>query len=62
MEGFRQHGDSEVAKIMPFAYKRLTSTKQPFWNFQPISSSKLYILLSRNLMEGFMQHRGSETA
>ena len=32
MEGFGQHGDSEVAKIMPFAYERLTSTKQPFWN------------------------------
>ena len=29
---------------------------------QPISSSKSNIPLSRNLMEGFMQHRGSETA
>ena len=32
MEGFRQHGDSEIAKIIPFAYKRLSSTKQAFWN------------------------------
>ena len=36
MEGFGQHGDSEVAKIMPFAYERLTSTKQPFWNSSTI--------------------------
>ena len=33
-----------------------------FGILQPISSSKPYILLSRNIMEGFMQHRGSETA
>ena len=32
MEGFRQHGDSEIAKIMPFAYQRLPSTKHPSWN------------------------------
>ena len=29
---------------------------------QPISSSKPYILLSRNLMEGFLQHEDSEIA
>ena len=28
----KQHGDSEVAKITPFAYQRLPSTKQPSWN------------------------------
>ena len=32
MDGFGQHGDSEVAKTMPFAYERLTIAKQPFWN------------------------------
>ena len=32
MESFRQHRDSEVAKIIPFAYERLPSTKQPSWN------------------------------
>ena len=32
MEGFRQHEDSEIAKIIPFAYQRLPSTKQPSWN------------------------------
>ena len=62
MEGLWQHGDSEVAKIMPFAYERLTSLNSHFGILQPKSSSKPYILLSRNLMEGFMQHRGSETA
>ena len=31
MEGFMQHGDSETARIIPFAYQRLPSTKQPFW-------------------------------
>ena len=111
MEGFRQHGDSETAKIIPFAYQRLPSTKQPFWNsstdiffqtsypfeqkldgrlhatlrlrnlksshlhikdclainnyfgiLQPTSSSKPYILLSRNLVDGFRQHGDSEIA
>ena len=32
MEGFRQHGDSEIAIIIPFAYQRLPNPKQPFWN------------------------------
>ena len=27
-----QHGDSEIAKIIPFAYQRLPSTEQPSWN------------------------------
>ena len=27
-----QHGDSEIAKIIPFAYQRLHSTEQPSWN------------------------------
>ena len=31
MEAFWEHGDSEIAKIIPFAYQRLPSTKQPFW-------------------------------
>ena len=31
MEDFWEHGDSEIAKIIPFAYQRLPSTKQPFW-------------------------------
>ena len=33
-----------------------------FGIFQTSSSSKPYILFSRNLMEGFMQHGDSETA
>ena len=32
MAGFLQHGDSEIAIIIPFAYQRMPSTKQPFWN------------------------------
>ena len=32
MKGFMQHEDSETAKIIPFAYQRLPSTKQPSWN------------------------------
>ena len=32
MEGFIQHGDSETAKIIPFACQRLPSSKQPSWN------------------------------
>ena len=32
MEGFRQHGDSEVAKCIPFAYRRFPSTQQPSLN------------------------------
>ena len=31
MEGLRQYGDSEIAKIIPFAYQRLPSTQQPSW-------------------------------
>ena len=131
MEGSMQHGDSEVAKIIPFAYQKLPSTKQPSWNssniiiFKPIyaleqlpdrrhharyglrinkifsftnrtwprteqpsccylnnsssfeldghalnslhgifqiTSSKPFILLSRNLMEGLRQHGDSEIA
>ena len=60
MEGFRQHGDSEIVIIIPFAYQRLPSTKQPSWNSSTTPSSKPYITLSRNLMEGFRQHGDSE--
>ena len=43
LEGFRQHGYSEIANIIPFAYQRLPSTKLPSWNsstniFKPIFS------------------------
>ena len=31
MEGFREHGDSELAEIIPFAYQRSPSNKQPSW-------------------------------
>ena len=42
MEGFRQHGDSEIAIIIPFAYKRLPSAKQTFWNS---STNILYLTI-----------------
>ena len=45
IEGFRQHRDSEIAKIIP-----LSCTKQTSWNSSKSSSSKPYILLSKNLI------------
>ena len=46
--------------ISNIVLERLSSTKQQFGILQQTSSSKPYILLSRNLMEGFMQHGDSE--
>ena len=31
MEGLRQYGDSEIAKIIPFTHQRWPFTKQPSW-------------------------------
>ena len=62
VEGFRQHGDSEIALIIRFAYQRLPCTNQPSWNSSINIFFKPYILLSRNLMEGFGQHGDSEVA
>ena len=33
MGGFLQHGDSEIAKIIPFAYQILPSTEHPSSEF-----------------------------
>ena len=54
MEGFMQHRVSETAKIIPFAYQRLPSTKQPSWNSSNTIFKKL-IRLSINLIGGSRQ-------
>ena len=33
MEGLRQYGDSEIAKIIRFTHQRWPCTKKPSWNF-----------------------------
>ena len=55
MKGFRQHGDSEILKIMPFAYTNCLGLNSHLGILQTSLSSKQYILLSRNLMGGSRQ-------
>ena len=49
MEGFRQHGDSEIANIIRVAYQRLPSTKQPSWNSSNIIAFQTIYPLEQKL-------------
>ena len=49
MEGFRQHKDSEIAKIIPIAYQRLPSTLQPSWTSLNIIIFQTIYPLEQNL-------------
>ena len=49
MEGFREHGDSEIAEIIAFAYRRLPSTKQPSWIHSNIIIFQTIYLLEQKL-------------
>ena len=44
MEGFRQHGDSEIAKINPLTHQRLPCSKQPSCNFSSNIFQTIYPL------------------
>ena len=55
MESFRQHGDSERAKTIPFAIKDCLALNNHLGILQTSLSSKPYTLLSRNLMGGSRQ-------
>ena len=59
MEGFRQHGDWELAEIITF--QRLPSTKQPSWYSSTNIFQTIYPL-EQKLMKGFLQHGDSEVA
>ena len=60
MEGFWQHGDSDIANI-PFVYQWSPSTKQPSWNSSTNILRPIYPL-EQKLMEGFVQHGDLEVA